>query len=82
MGKTVQISRELFIMIARYHLGRNAEEKKQLERVIMRGLEEKLNAMARHEQYTMYQTADTPEEREKAKQNYLKLIDIPENEWC
>ena len=38
---------------------------------IRRGLEEKLDAMVRHELYAKYKTAPTEEEREQARQEYL-----------
>ena len=41
---------------------------------IKKGLEEKLEAMVRRDLYTKYKTAPTEEEREKARQEYLKKV--------
>ena len=41
---------------------------------IKKGLEDKLEAMVRRELYTKYKTAPTEEEREKARQEYLKKV--------
>lgn len=76
MEKSVQISYELFIQLARYHLVKNMEEQEQLERSIVRGLERKIDAMARHEQYTRYKTSANGEERERARQEYLDMIGL------
>ena len=38
---------------------------------IRNGLEEKLDALVRHELYTKYKTAPSEEEQEKARQEYL-----------
>lgn len=38
---------------------------------ILNGLEEKLDALVRHELYTKYKTAPSEEEQEKARQEYL-----------
>ena len=41
---------------------------------IKKGLEEKLEAMVRRDLYTKYKTAPSEEEREKARQEYLKKV--------
>ena len=41
---------------------------------IKKGLEEKMEAMVRRDLYTKYKTAPTEEEREKARQEYLKKV--------
>ena len=43
------------------------------------GLEQKLEAMVRHELYAKYKTALTPEEREEARQRYLDKRGIPQS---
>ena len=43
------------------------------------GLEQKLEAMVRHELYAKYKTALTPEEREAARQRYLDERGIPQS---
>ena len=42
-------------------------------------MQEKLEAMVKRELYTRYKTAGTPEEREKARQEYLEKVGMPEN---
>ena len=49
--KNVQISQELFVALLHYHLSGENE----YEEVIEQGLEQKLDAMLRHELYAQYQ---------------------------
>lgn len=65
--KKVQIDYELFRKLIFYHLGSDD----QYEEEIRNGLEEKLDALVRHELYTKYKTAPSEEEQEKARQEYL-----------
>ncbi len=65
--KKVQIDYELFRKLIFYHLGSDD----QYEEDIRNGLEEKLDALVRHELYTKYKTAPSEEEQEKARQEYL-----------
>lgn len=46
---------------------------------IRRGLEEKLDAMVRHELYAKYKTATTEEEREQERLEYLDRRGVPES---
>ena len=48
--KNVQISQELFVALLHYHLSGENE----YEEVIEQGLEQKLDAMLRHELYAQY----------------------------
>ena len=64
MMKNVQISQELFVALLHYHLSGENE----YEEVIEQGLEQKLDAMLRHELYAQYKTAPTEEQREQARQ--------------
>ena len=57
MMKNVQISQELFVALLHYHLSGENE----YEEVIEQGLEQKLDAMLRHELYAQYKTAPTEE---------------------
>ena len=66
----MQISEELFIALLKYHL----VERDDVLLEIKKGLEEKLEAMVRRDLYTKYKTAPTEEEREKARQEYLKKV--------
>jgi hypothetical protein len=42
-------------------------------------LEQKLDAMLRHELYAQYKTAPTEEQREQARQEYLDRRGVPES---
>ena len=65
--KSVQIPYVLFVALLQYHLAMEDDYAED----IRRGLEEKLDAMVRHELYAKYKTAPTEEEREQARQEYL-----------
>ena len=65
--KSVQIPYALFVALLQYHLAMEDDYAED----IRRGLEEKLDAMVRHELYAKYKTAPTEEEREQARQEYL-----------
>ena len=65
--KNVQIPYDLFLALLQHHL----MMEDGYEDEIRYGLEQKLEAMVRHEWYGKYKTAPTPEEREKARQEYL-----------
>lgn len=62
--KNVQIPYDLFVALVEYHLGYDDE----YEDEIRQGLEQKLDALVRHELYAKYKTAPSPEEREQARQ--------------
>lgn len=70
--KNVQIPQELLFDLFRYFLMGDQDE--FTEDVIRTALEAKLEALARHELYTQSKTADTPQEREKARQAYLDRV--------
>ena len=74
MMKNVQISQELFVALLHYHLSGEHE----YEEIIEQGLEQKLDAMLRHELYAQY-TAPTEEQREQARQEYLDRRGVPES---
>ena len=73
--KNVTIPEELFIDLVKYFL---ADIRWDEDRIRSR-LQEKLEAMVKREVYTRYKTAATSEEREKARQEYLEKVGIPEN---
>ena len=73
--KNATIPEELFIDLVKYFL---ADIRWDEDR-IRSGLQEKLEAMVKRELYTRYKTAGTPEERVKARQEYLEKVGIPEN---
>ena len=75
MMKNVQISQELFADLMKYHLiGENEREV-----IIAQGLEQKLDAMLRHELYAQYKTVPTEKQREQARQEYLDRRGVPES---
>ena len=78
MMKNVQISQELFVALLHYHLSGENE----YEEVIEQGLEQKLDAILRHELYAQYKTAPTEEQREQARQEYLVKWFQPEGWSC
>lgn len=73
--KYVQISKELFMNLVKYHL----LDVKEAAPAIKRELESKLDAMDRRELYTEYKTGKTEEDREKARKEYLKKRGIRED---
>ena len=85
--KNVTIPEELFIDLVKYFklAGIEFDNKYFLADIrcdedrIRSRLQEKLEAMVKREVYTRYKTAGTPEKREKARQEYLEKVGIPEN---
>ena len=76
--KSVQISYDLFVALVEYHLAYDDDYAEEIHR----GLEQKLDAMVRHELYAKYKTASTAEEREQARQEYLDKRGIfPDFRW-
>lgn len=73
--KNVQIPYDLFVALLQYHLMMDDD----YEDEIKHGLEQKLEAMVRHEWYAKYKTAPTPEEREEARQRYLDERGVPQS---
>ena len=73
--KNVQIPYDLCVALLQYHLVKDND----YAEVIQQGVEEKLNAMMRHELYAKYKTAPTEEEREQARQEYLDRRGVPES---
>lgn len=73
--KKIQISEELFFLMMKYHLIGMEEYKPEIEK----GLEEKLNSMVKRQLYTTYKTAQTKEEQERARQEYLDKVGMQEN---
>lgn len=71
-GKTVQISTTLLYDLFGYFL--EGERDEYTEQAITDALTAKLDALVKHELYTMSKTADTPQEREQARQAYLDKV--------
>ena len=76
--KSVQIPYNLFVALVEYHLAYDDDYAKE----IRQGLEQKLDALVRHELYTKYKTAPTVEERDQAWQEYLDKRGVfPDFRW-
>ena len=76
--KSVQIPYDLFVALVEYHLAYDDDYVEEINR----GLEQKLDAMVRHELYAKYKTASTAEEREQARQAYLDKRGVfPDFRW-
>ena len=65
--KNVQISYELFMMLARYHL---CDDDLWIDEIHAE-LEKKLDAIVNRNLYTQYKSAPTKEDQEKARIEYL-----------
>lgn len=76
--KTVQISEELFMDLCRVILG-GVDDPETISRTSM-GLHDKLDRMVARDLYsTMHDTTKTPQEREKARRDYLDARGIPDS---
>lgn len=73
--KNVQISKELFVKLIKYH----HFEMYEFEDEIKNDLEKKLNSIVMRELYTTYKTAPTEQEREEARKKYLDERGVPES---
>lgn len=77
MAKNVQIPVELFLDLVRYFVLEDTSETRL--NAIKRGLETKFDNMVKHELYTTYKTAESDEERDKARKQYLDKIGMRES---
>lgn len=77
MAKNIQISQELFLQLCKHHLC-DISDSETLQ-AIHKGLNDKLDQMARRELYTAYKTAKSAEDREKARLAYLEQIGLNED---
>lgn len=77
----IQIPESLFYDILRYYVitSEGGEVPEELDKRVFDGLTDKIQKMADRELYTIYKTAPTEEEREKARQKYLDSKGIPES---
>ena len=73
--KNVQISYDLFLMLVKYHLGGDDI----WEDDIAEELNRKVESVIARNTYTRYKTADTKEEQEKARKEYLDLKGVFED---
>lgn len=76
MAKTVQIPVETFYSLCRFFLLDETDEDEY--QAVKSVLEGKLDAIVRHETYSAYKTAKSPQERKKARQKYLDMVSIKE----
>ena len=76
--KKIQIEQDLFVQMVKYfysdELGFDDDDVCELYHDIKKGIDKKLDAVSKRSYYTQYKTADTPEEREKARQEYLEKV--------
>ena len=77
----IQIPENLFYDIIRYYLIASKGEAipEELDKRVFNGLSDKVQKIADRELYTIYKTAPTEEEKEKARQEYLDRKGIPES---
>lgn len=77
----IQIPESLFYDILRYYLiaSKGEEVPEELDKRVFNGLSDKVQKIADRELYTLYKTAPTEEEKEKARQEYLDRKGIPES---
>ena len=68
--KNIQIPHELVIRLIRFHLFDMDEDAD----LIKKGLEDKMERLARHEIYSKSKTASSEEEKENARQDYLDMV--------
>ena len=74
MAKQVQIPEDIFKKLIMFHILGNTEN----QETISRYLEEKLERLVQHDLYATYKTAQSEEEREKARIQYLDHRGIPD----
>ena len=78
MSKNVQIPEELLREVWILLTFPDIPNWDFLRRSALEEIEKKINKMIDREIYTKYKTAPTPEQREKARQEYLSRKGIPE----
>lgn len=78
MQKNVQIPIDLFLALVRYHYLQDPAP--ELPGVILKGLEDKLEAVIKHDLYSTYSNKQlSPQEREQARKQYLDRIGLRES---
>ena len=76
--KSVQIPYDLFVALVEYHLAYGDDYAGE----IRQGLEQKLDALVRHELYAKYKPGPTEGKREQARQEYLDKRGVfPDFRW-
>lgn len=77
MSKNVQISQETFLKLVQYFYVENHNE--DIYKSIQSDIEHKLDSIVKHELYTQSKIAQTEEERENARKQYLDKIGMRES---
>lgn len=76
--KKIQIEEKLFVQMVKYFYGDELVfddcELNELYYDIKNGIDRKLDAVSKRDYYTKYKTAETQEERERARQKYLDEV--------
>lgn len=72
--KQIQIPQKLFLEITQYFILN--QRSSVLEESIAKGIEDKFDALLKHELYTKYKTAPTEEQKEQARKEYLEKIGV------
>ena len=67
--KNVLIPEKLFVQICQYHIFGVTD----VEKMIRKGLEAKIDRFKAHQLYSTYKVSPDPEEKEKARQEYLDV---------
>lgn len=76
--KQIQISESLFSLMTTFCLLEDFRTEENYQ-TIKKGIYDKIDRMQDHELYTKYKCAPTPEQKEKARQEYLERKGIPKN---
>ena len=76
--KTIQIDYDLFRRMFVYIITHIDKEDSDYE-IIMSGLGAKFEAMQRRELYSIYKSSCSVEAKEKARQEYLNMLGVPES---
>lgn len=76
--KNIQIPKELFFILIKYHL----MDMEEVQQEIKKGLMDKMDSLVMRQLYSKYKTAPTQEEKEKARKDYLDRREVPESfQW-
>lgn len=78
----IMIDKTLFVDMCIYTI-ENADNDSPRYQRIEKGIQEKLDAMARHTLYSQYKAGATKEARLQARKEYLEMIGIPASfQWA
>lgn len=74
--KSIQIDYQLFLDLCDY-ADRNADPDDAQFLRLVQGVQQKLDAMLKHDMYSLYKSGTSEEIRIKAREQYLELAGIP-----